>query len=62
MPMPEAAIDEYYPSPAWKNDVGFTRQVGPMKPKTIAGAMQQATNDEFGLSIFRRDGSHDATA
>mgnify|MGYP007051637610 CR=1 FL=1 len=51
MPVPEASVDENYGSMPRKRDVGPPRQIGPMKPETVAQPMKCTANGHLGTGV-----------
>lgn len=52
MPMPEAAVNEYRRLIFWQDYVRLSRKVAAIKPESIADAMQQGANFDFGSRIL----------
>lgn len=59
--MPKTTVYEYDLSTAGKNQVGLSRQVAAMKPKTISQSMHDLSDKQFGFGIPASDQRHDPT-
>ena len=60
--MPEAAMNENHRPVFWKNYVGLSRKVFPVKAKSVANAMKNAANADLGPRVGAAYGSHVAAA
>lgn len=62
VPVPEAAVNQYNLVQAGKYDIGFARQGFDVKPITIAQAMSQPSDPEFGAGVPAAHRSHYGSA
>jgi len=60
MSMPEATVDEYSGSKPWQNDIWFSRQVPPMKPKSVPLAVQRRPHGHLGPGVLGSDLRHES--
>jgi hypothetical protein len=56
--MPETSMNQKNRAVTRKNNVRFSRKIGPMKPKSIPQPMKNATDRKFGCSVPRTDPRH----
>jgi hypothetical protein len=58
VPMPKAPVDEYHLPSRRKCDIGTPGQVLRVQPVSIAKAMQQTPDRQFGTGIDAADAPH----
>ena len=56
--MPKAAMNKDGFAPSWERQIRFSREIFPMKPKSISERMRDLPNDHLGLHIFAADRAH----
>ena len=62
MAVPKAAMDKYNFPGSSKDKIGFAGKIGGVKPESVAHAMNQAANRDFGLAILAADATHPLAA
>lgn len=58
MSMPETAVNKYGCSIFGENNIGFSRQIFPVKPESIAHPVKQGSNNQFRFCVLAFNARH----